>query len=159
MTLKVTENAPVREPAERWTTADAGELYDVSAWGKGYFSVGGNGHVGVHPTKDSARYIDLKELVDKLELRGIGLPILIRFAEILKHRLGEMHDAFARRPQEEHVDDERREEEGDLDGQEPDHVTTSIPRAPRNGSGIGEGAYQYIRRRTLARTNFAGCRR
>ena len=48
----------------------------------------------VHPTKDTNRSIDLKELVDKLELRGIYLPILIRFAEILKHRLGEMHSAF-----------------------------------------------------------------
>ena len=45
----------------------------------------------VHPEKDPARSIDLKELVDKLVLRGISLPILIRFGEILKHRLGEMH--------------------------------------------------------------------
>jgi arginine decarboxylase len=92
--VKLVENAPVREPAERWRTADASELYDVAAWGKGYFSVGENGHVLVHPTKDPARVIDLMELVEKLELRGISLPILIRFADILKHRLGEMHEAF-----------------------------------------------------------------
>jgi arginine decarboxylase len=36
----------------------------------------------------------LKELVDTLILRGINPPILIRFGEILKHRLGEMHQAF-----------------------------------------------------------------
>ncbi len=84
----------MREPAERWSTTEAAELYDVAAWGKGYFSVGGDGHVHVHPTKDPQRSIDLKELVDKLELRGISLPILIRFADILKHRLGDMHDAF-----------------------------------------------------------------
>ncbi len=94
MTTKLVESAPVREPAERWTTADAAELYDVAAWGKGYFSVGDNGHVLVHPTKDANRSIDLRELVEKLELRGIHLPILIRFADILKHRLGEMHGAF-----------------------------------------------------------------
>ena len=92
--MKLVDNAPVREPAERWTTADASELYDVAAWGKGYFSVGPNGHVLVHPTKDPARFIDLMELVEKLELRGISLPILIRFAGILKHRLGELHEAF-----------------------------------------------------------------
>jgi arginine decarboxylase len=86
--------APVREPAERWTTAEAAELYDIAAWGKGYFAVGENGHVLVHPTKDASRSIDLKELVDKLNLRGIDLPILIRFADILKHRLGEVHEAF-----------------------------------------------------------------
>jgi len=91
--LKLGE-AAVWEPTERWTTVDAGEVYDVASWGKGYFSVGANGHLWVHPSKDPARSIDLLELVEKLELRGIYLPILIRFAEILKHRLGELHQAF-----------------------------------------------------------------
>ncbi len=94
MNLKLSDGGPVREPADRWTTADAGELYDVAAWGKGYFSVGANGNLWVHPTKEANHRIDLKELVDRLELRGIGMPILIRFAEILKHRLGEIHQAF-----------------------------------------------------------------
>ncbi|MGA3099996.1 MAG: biosynthetic arginine decarboxylase, partial [Bryobacteraceae bacterium] len=82
------------EPAERWSPQLASDLYDVASWGKGYFSVGENGHVRVHPEKDPARSIDLKELVDTLVLRGIDLPILIRFADILKHRLGEIHSAF-----------------------------------------------------------------
>ena len=93
-TVKSNETAPVREPADRWSIAEAGELYDVARWGKGYFSVEPNGHVWVHPDKEPARSIDLKELVDNLQLRGISLPILIRFGEILKHRLGEMHQAF-----------------------------------------------------------------
>src|SRR6516162_8557482 len=91
---RFSDNAPVREPADRWSTADAGELYDVASWGKGYFSVGKNGHLWVHPDKDPSRAIDLKELVDNLQLRGIALPLLIRFGEILKHRLGEMSQAF-----------------------------------------------------------------
>lgn len=85
---------PVREPADRWTTTDAAELYDVASWGKGYFSVGENGHLFVHPAKEAHRSIDLKQLVDTLQWRGIALPILIRFADIIKHRLGEMHQAF-----------------------------------------------------------------
>jgi arginine decarboxylase len=82
------------EPAERWSPHRAGELYDVASWGKGYFSVGENGHVWVHPDKDPARAIDLKQLVDTLVLRGIDPPILVRFADILKHRLGELQAAF-----------------------------------------------------------------
>src|SRR5512140_3592059 len=93
-TVRANETAPVREPADRWSIAEAGELYDVASWGKGYFSVEPNGHVWVRPDKDPARGIDLKELVDNLQLRGISLPILIRFGEILKHRLGEVHQAF-----------------------------------------------------------------
>ena len=83
--------------AEPWTVADAAELYEVARWGNGYFSVNTAGHVCVHPTKDPNRSIDLKELVDRLQLRGIDLPILIRFAEILKHRLGEIQ-ALSKRP-------------------------------------------------------------
>lgn len=94
MNLRVAETAQVREPAERWTITDAAELYDVASWGKGYFSIGENGNLVVHPTKEANRKIDLKELVDTLEWRGISLPILIRFGEILKHRLGEIYQAF-----------------------------------------------------------------
>jgi arginine decarboxylase len=82
------------EPAERWSLHDANELFDVPRWGKGYFSISEQGHVLVHPDKDPARSLDLKKLVDTLILRGISLPILIRFTEILKHRLGEIYDAF-----------------------------------------------------------------
>ncbi|MDE3195033.1 MAG: biosynthetic arginine decarboxylase [Acidobacteriota bacterium] len=84
----------VLEPTDRWSAQDASELYDVASWGKGYFSVGAEGNLLVHPEKDPARSIDLKRLIDTLVLRGINLPILVRFAEILKHRLGELHDAF-----------------------------------------------------------------
>jgi arginine decarboxylase len=92
--LKLTETSQNWEPADRWTTTRAAELYDVASWGKGYFSVGDDGHLYVHPAKEPDRRIDLKELVDKLQLRGIPLPLLIRFGEILKHRLLELNQAF-----------------------------------------------------------------
>lgn len=84
----------VEQEARRWTVADASELYEIAAWGKGYFSVNALGHVCVHPTKDPCRAIDLQQLVDRLVARGIQTPVLIRFGDILKHRLGEIHDAF-----------------------------------------------------------------
>ncbi len=85
---------------ESWTTADAAELYEVARWGNGYFSVGPEGHLMVHPDKNPTRSIDLKQLVDRLQVRGIDLPILLRFAGILKHRLGELHGVFANAMQE-----------------------------------------------------------
>jgi arginine decarboxylase len=94
LNVKVAEPNQVREPSDRWTTTDAAEMYDVASWGKGYFSIDPNGNLCVHPGKDPQRKIDLKQLVDTLEWRGIALPILIRFGEILQHRLGEMHQAF-----------------------------------------------------------------
>jgi arginine decarboxylase len=83
------------QEVRRWTATDAADLYEIARWGKGYFSIGDEGHVLVHPTKEAHRAIDLKQLVDRLQMRGIDLPILIRFADILKHRLGEIQKAFA----------------------------------------------------------------
>ncbi len=81
---------------EGWTSVDATEMYEIARWGKGYFSIGDNGQVKVHPTKDASRSIDLKQLVDHLGLRGINLPTLIRFRDILQHRLQDIHEAFQR---------------------------------------------------------------
>jgi arginine decarboxylase len=82
------------QAGELFTVTDAAELYEVARWGKGYFSVSPAGHVLVHPTKDPARSIDLKQLIDHLLLRGIHLPVLIRFRDILRHRVGDIHNAF-----------------------------------------------------------------
>lgn len=84
----------MREPSDRWTVADARELYDIDRWGKGYFSISDQGHVLVHPTKEPHRFVDLKELVDTLILRGIDPPLLLRFPQILGQQLGEMWQVF-----------------------------------------------------------------
>ena len=78
----------------KWSLTEATELYDVDRWGQGYFSINEHGHLQVHPTKDPARGVDLKRLIDRLQLRGLSAPILLRFTDILKHRLGEIHSAF-----------------------------------------------------------------
>ena len=79
---------------DAWTTVDATEMYEIARWGQGYFSIGENGHVKIHPTKEADRSIDLKQLVDHLQLRGISLPTLVRFRDILQHRLKDIHEAF-----------------------------------------------------------------
>ncbi len=79
---------------DKWKVQDATELYGIRHWGKGYFGVNRAGHVTVHPDKNPARGIDLKELTDQLQTRGIQLPILLRFTDILRHRVGEIHEAF-----------------------------------------------------------------
>jgi arginine decarboxylase len=91
---RTTVMPPGTSSTTAWSVHDASELYEVARWGNGYFSVNAAGHVAVHPTKDTSRGIDLKELVDRLQLRGISLPVLIRFTDIVKHRLGDIHHAF-----------------------------------------------------------------
>src|SRR5688572_20695960 len=94
MNQSISRLRSAHDVGEAWTVADATELYEIARWGKGYFSIGPNGHVRVHATRETERSIDLKQLVDHLQLRGIGLPILIRFRDILRQRLADIHGAF-----------------------------------------------------------------
>ena len=77
----------LKSSLESWTTSDAAQLYEVPRWGKEYFTINSIGNVMVHPTREPHRGIDLKELVDRVQLRGLDLPVLIRFKGILQDRL------------------------------------------------------------------------
>src|SRR5271156_4333130 len=79
---------------DQWKVQDALDIYEVKHWGKGYFGINDKGQVTVHPNKRPEQAIDLKELVDQLQERGIQLPILLRFTDILRNRVGEIHGAF-----------------------------------------------------------------
>jgi arginine decarboxylase len=101
LTRSLVEEAPempkgAAEPElmEKWKIQDAMETYGVRNWGKGYFSINKAGHVAVHPNKHLDEAIDLKDVVDQLQARGVALPILLRFTDILRHRVGEIHNAF-----------------------------------------------------------------
>ncbi len=79
-----------------WKIADALETYGIKNWGKGYFGINKQGHVTVHPDKNPERGIDLKDLVDQIRTRGIQPPLLLRFTDILEHRIGEIAEAFGK---------------------------------------------------------------
>jgi arginine decarboxylase len=80
----------------KWTVADSAETYGIKSWSQGYFSINDTGHVVCHPQGPEAGTIDLKELVDEVVRRGINLPLLIRFSDILRSRVVELHEAFKR---------------------------------------------------------------
>src|SRR5262249_5152414 len=75
------------EVVRNWKLADSVETYGIRHWGKGYFGVNRLGHVTVHPNKLPDEAIDLKLLIDELRDQDYNVPILIRFADILRHRV------------------------------------------------------------------------
>ena len=77
-----------------WTIKDALELYNVAGWGKDFFSINEAGHVQVTPAGAGSHPIDLKELVEDLRERGLNLPILIRFSDILRTRVEQLCGSF-----------------------------------------------------------------
>ena len=82
-------------PAQPWRVEDSLDLYHVEAWGKGYFSVNESGHVVVRPDTTERYEIDLYEVVEGLQARDLTTPVVVRFSDILAHRLRRLHDAFA----------------------------------------------------------------
>jgi arginine decarboxylase len=82
-------------PAQPWRVEDSLDLYHVEAWGKGYFSVNDSGHVVVRPDTTERYEIDLYEVVEGLQARDLTTPVVVRFSDILAHRLRRLHDAFA----------------------------------------------------------------
>jgi arginine decarboxylase len=78
----------------KWTVADSAEMYGVKYWGNNYFSINDAGNVQAHPAGPDNGRIDLKELVDEVARRGIGLPLLIRFSDVLKSRIVELNETF-----------------------------------------------------------------
>ncbi|MGE0455795.1 MAG: biosynthetic arginine decarboxylase [Vicinamibacteria bacterium] len=77
-----------------WTVKDSTELYNVAGWGRDFFSINEAGHVEVTPSGPGSARIDLKELIEDLRSRGINLPLLIRFSDILRTRVHQLCGAF-----------------------------------------------------------------
>jgi arginine decarboxylase len=100
------------DPLRRWTASDANDTYNIPRWGCGYFGVNDAGNLIVTPTAEAATpnvtdavttvsvaaskvgQIDMKELIDELVARGIQLPILLRFSDILRARIALLCGAF-----------------------------------------------------------------
>jgi arginine decarboxylase len=77
----------------KWRIEDSAELYNISGWGVNYFSINDKGNVVVTPKKDGVE-VDLKELVEELQLRDVAAPMLIRFPDILDNRIEKMSNCF-----------------------------------------------------------------
>ena len=82
-------------PAQPWRVEDSLDLYHVNAWGKGYFSINEAGHLMVRPDPQGTNAIDLFEVVEGLKARDLTTPVVVRFSDILAHRLKHIHAAFA----------------------------------------------------------------
>ena len=79
-----------------WTIEDSENLYRIKGWGEPYFSINEAGHVTVAPQGDRGGSLDLYELVESLKQRKLELPLLIRFSDILEHRIERLNACFAK---------------------------------------------------------------
>ena len=77
----------------KWSIDDSAELYNINGWGLNYFSINEKGHVTVTPKADGPA-IDLKELMEELQVRDVSAPVLLRFPDILDNRIEKISHCF-----------------------------------------------------------------
>lgn len=83
----------------KWRIEDSAELYNINGWGLKYFSINDKGHVQVTPREGYAS-VDLKELMDELQIRDITAPVLLRFPDILDNRIEKISRCFKKAAEE-----------------------------------------------------------
>jgi len=88
--LKIKSDASL----SKWSIEKAREVYNIREWGKGFFEINEKGNVIVTPSKEKSLYVDLRELIEDLSIRGLNPPLLLRFTGILRKRIEEIHSAF-----------------------------------------------------------------
>ena len=69
-------------------------LYNIDCWGDGYFTVNPAGNIAVLPTRDPSCQVDLYELVNEARRRGLSLPLVIRFQDLLRNRVEIIQRSF-----------------------------------------------------------------
>jgi len=77
-----------------WDLEQAASTYNVDRWGTGYFQVTEKGTVGVTPDQSDMPAIDLMEVVEEARQRGLAFPLVVRFQDILRHRVVTINEAF-----------------------------------------------------------------
>lgn len=86
---------------KKWTVDDSAELYNIQGWGVNYFKINDNGNVTVTPKKD-CKPIELKEIIDDLQLKDVSTPVLLRFPDILDNRIETISNCFKQASEEYH---------------------------------------------------------
>ena len=77
-----------------WSIQDARTLYNIDRWGARYFDINDAGHVVARPLQEAGVGVDLTDIVEEARSRGLKFPLLIRFQDILRHRVEAINKAF-----------------------------------------------------------------
>jgi arginine decarboxylase len=77
-----------------WDIQAARNLYNIQSWGAKYFDINEGGHVVARPLQEAGSNVDLTDVVEEAKARGLKFPVLIRFQDILRHRVESINLAF-----------------------------------------------------------------
>ncbi|MGH7953261.1 MAG: biosynthetic arginine decarboxylase [Limisphaerales bacterium] len=80
--------------ARPWDIESARALYNIHRWGAKYFDINDAGHVVARPLQDTGAIVDITDVIEEAKGRGLKFPLLIRFQDILRHRVEAINKAF-----------------------------------------------------------------
>lgn len=82
---------------DSWTIDDARDLYMIERWSGGYFDVSADGKMTVAPLQSRGRKIAISEILEQAKRdEGLKTPLIIRFQDILHHRVRALNEAFVK---------------------------------------------------------------
>ena len=87
-------NSPTDATPPPWNIDAARALYNIRRWGAKYFDINDAGHVVAHPLQEAGATVELTDVIEEAKSRGLKFPLLIRFQDILRHRVEAINTAF-----------------------------------------------------------------
>src|SRR5262245_31895318 len=82
------------DDGDRWDIQEARNLYNIHRWGAKYFDISETGRVVARPLQEAGAPVDLTDVIEEGKARGLKFPLLIRFQDILRHRVESINLAF-----------------------------------------------------------------
>lgn len=82
------------EVLDRWTKKKSEELYGINNWGSGFFSISEGGEVLINPYKNETSEVSLLDIISGVKERGLDMPVLLRFENLLDARISYINNAF-----------------------------------------------------------------
>ena len=72
----------------------ARSVYNIHRWGAKYFDINEAGRVVATPQQEAGASVDITDVIEEARARGLKFPVLIRFQDILRHRVESINLAF-----------------------------------------------------------------
>ncbi len=93
-THELIETQQQQQEANGWTVDDAVSLYMTDRWGAGYFHVAENGDMTVAPLQQRGIAVPIIDVVREAQTMNLSTPLLVRFQDLLRHRVEMLNRAF-----------------------------------------------------------------
>jgi arginine decarboxylase len=77
-----------------WDVSKAIHTYNIQGWGINYFGVNAEGRMTVRPVQEQGPELEISKVIAEAKEWGLSFPLLLRFQDLLRHRVQCLNEAF-----------------------------------------------------------------